>query len=639
MGVTYLDVSDVVEYFSANMTASGIQRVQLEFIRVFSGPKHEAAYRFVIESKGLDGFTVVEPRLLMELVQGVDTGDFTRETLTALLMRIRATQEVAIAGQGDIFFISGAFWASSSALRVLWAAKERGALVGFLCYDLIPIRQPEFCDAGLSELFSSVFGVVCQIADFIFTISVHVQRDTQAYLKERGIELPVIALPLAHELAPSKGAKAVSSRVKDLIAEPFVLFVSTIEARKNHAYAFRVWQRLIELDPALVPNMIWVGRPGWLVGDLMERVRRVGHLDSRLKIVSNLNDAELQALYKASLFSFYPSLAEGWGLPVAESLMFGKTSVCSMTTSLPEVGGDFVTYIDPENVTEGVETIERLLREPKLLATAEKRIAEEFKPRLWRDVCADLAKGFERVRREVAERRPLPAIRIEPGELYAAGSKPIHGSLQLSTARQAAIDALFDANWYAGEVWGRWLKGEAGSFSLDLPAHDEARDYDVILQLLPMDHWRGRDLSLRDKATGQEAIFRARRGGPFLATVRMRIPGGRRQLELRADRIDGMPGHDPRKLSVGLKLFGYVPATDDERRAEIVEQLRGPIHSVEAKASESGPQSRLKRRSVLIETTDWRWRLVERTLSESPRITLGRLMIRCGRWISRGRLG
>ncbi len=636
MPAIYLDVSDVVQYFTYNMTASGIQRVQLEFIRIFSGNDY-STFEFVIENSGSAGFTIVSRGELMELVEGIDSGSFSRQSLTDLLMQIRSAKDTAKAKPGDTFFVSGAFWASPTALRSLWNAKELGARVGFLCYDLIPIRHPEFCDEGLTKLFTSSFGSICHIVDFIFTISEYVKRDVETYLDENGIKLPVVALPLAHELAPTRTSAKLSERVQAILKRPYVLFVSTIEARKNHVYAFTVWQRLLERSPEIVPDMIWVGRPGWLVQDLMQRVERLHHLDGKLKIINNMSDLELQALYKGSLFSFYPSLAEGWGLPVAESLMFGKPAVVSKTTSLPEVGGDFVWYIDPDNVTEGVNLIERLLTEPHRLDGAARRIREHFKPRLWLDVCRDLVRGFEEIKASAPIPAPLPTVMLRPGLLYPAGSDGTEGCTALSMREMSAMDAVFDPRWYAAEPWGRWMKELASGLRLELPAHEDLREYLVRLDFTMLHRWRGRSLSLHNPASGHEAVFRAVAGKKQSVLARMSLQGGEQTLVLHADRRDRPTDLEPRMFSCGLMAFGFAPCDDADAMRKL-EGAAGPSDVLRVRSAQVGSVSRLKPRKVALPDDDWRIHLVTRTISEGPRMAVARTLTRTGRWLSGGRL-
>lgn len=90
------------------------------------------------------------------------------------------------------------------------------------------------------------------------------RRDVEKYLEQIGLSLPVIALPLAHQLAPQRGSPELSPDVTAIIGSRYVLFVSTIEARKNHAYTLAAWQKLLETMPEATPDLTGSGGPaGW----------------------------------------------------------------------------------------------------------------------------------------------------------------------------------------------------------------------------------------------------------------------------------------------------------------------------------------------------------------------------------------
>jgi hypothetical protein len=84
-----------------------------------------------------------------------------------------------------------------------------------------------------------------------------------------------------------------------------------------------------------------------------------------------------------------PSFLEGWGLPVGESLSYGKTAVVSETSSLPEVGGDLVLYFDPHSITSITNTVYRILREEGLRENLEEQISNTTL-RGWEDVARDI---------------------------------------------------------------------------------------------------------------------------------------------------------------------------------------------------------------------------------------------------------
>jgi glycosyltransferase involved in cell wall biosynthesis len=168
-----------------------------------------------------------------------------------------------------------------------------------------------------------------------------------------------------------------------------VLFVSTIEIRKNHRLLVKVWKRLIERHGAdAVPVLIFVGQIGWLVDDLMAELAATSFLAGKIEHRRGLSDAELYDAYRSCLFTVFPSLCEGWGLPVAESLAQGKLCVASSRTSIPEVGGDLVDYFDPADEDDALAKIERVLFEPGYLAAREARLKAEYRPRSW-TACVD----------------------------------------------------------------------------------------------------------------------------------------------------------------------------------------------------------------------------------------------------------
>jgi glycosyltransferase involved in cell wall biosynthesis len=165
-----------------------------------------------------------------------------------------------------------------------------------------------------------------------------------------------------------------------------VLFVSTIEVRKNHRLLVRVWRRLLEQHGEdVVPALIFAGQIGWLVDDLLADLAASNYLSGKIVLLPGLSDAQLRQAYRSSLFTVFPSLCEGWGLPIAESLAHGKFCVASDRTSIPEVGGDLIDYFDPSDDDDAVAKIERPLLDPGYLTAREARVRAEYRPRTWTD--------------------------------------------------------------------------------------------------------------------------------------------------------------------------------------------------------------------------------------------------------------
>ncbi len=124
--------------------------------------------------------------------------------------------------------------------------------------------------------------------------------------------------------------------------------MGTIEPRKNHERLFAAyaqWRRETGGDMPLV----LAGGKGWLMDDVARTVASLGIAD-RLVFTGYVTDAELAWLYASCRAFLYPSLFEGFGLPVLEAMSLGAPVVCSDATSLPEVAGQAALLVDPLDV-------------------------------------------------------------------------------------------------------------------------------------------------------------------------------------------------------------------------------------------------------------------------------------------------
>ncbi|WP_324132726.1 glycosyltransferase family 1 protein [Bosea sp. (in: a-proteobacteria)] len=290
---------------------------------------------------------------------------------------------------GDSFLALGAPWADPGyADFVEHITSNYGVRFGIMIYDLIPIVRPEFFDRTLTTAFERFLRSAIPLADIIFAISHATGRDIVKWAASEQIPLrsPPQVVPIGTGFRHSKPAPALPA---GLVAGEYVLFVSTIEARKNHVLAFRAWRRLIESSVSkTVPKLVFAGRIGWMIEDLMQSLENCNYLDGNIVIVKGAQDAVLARLYTDARFTIFPSHYEGWGLPVSESLSFGKVCVCSTSTSLPEAGGRFCLYHDPDSVTDAVALYRRALEDTDLIRGMEAVIRDEHQPVLWDD-CAN----------------------------------------------------------------------------------------------------------------------------------------------------------------------------------------------------------------------------------------------------------
>lgn len=287
---------------------------------------------------------------------------------------------------GDILLALGSPWSHPDYAQLVRLQRARGLKFGLMVYDLIPFRRPEWCDRGLVRVFRAWFDSTLPQCDWIFTISRATAGDVERFARERGVKLknPIVPIPIGTSFGVL-GGPAKPIRTPRLPAPgTYALIVSTIEARKNHLLLFRVWRRMLEEMPAAsVPTLVFAGRVGWLVDDLMRQIANTNHLDGKLVLVENPSDSELLALYEGCRFTMFPSFFEGWGLPITESLALGKPCLTSDRTSLPEAGGKLTRLFDPDNLHDAYRAIREVIDDPAGLARWEAQVRREFKPIPW----------------------------------------------------------------------------------------------------------------------------------------------------------------------------------------------------------------------------------------------------------------
>lgn len=286
--------------------------------------------------------------------------------------------------QGDWLVVLGSPWSSRDyAARVSAACAQHGLRFALLVYDIIPIRRPEWVDYRLRFAFQDWFRSIVPLADAVLAISHATAADVEQYCRETSLPLRTRVQPIT--LGTGFGQPAMPVRTRRLPPRrSFALIVSTIEARKNHLLLFRIWRELTEVMPLEnIPKLVFAGRVGWLVQDLMQQLKNTDWLNGKIVLIDSPSDGELATLYEDCLFTLYPSFYEGWGLPVSESLSYGAPCVSSNRTSLPEAGGDLARYFDPDNLANAVRVVREVIEDPEALEAWRARVKREFKPVTW----------------------------------------------------------------------------------------------------------------------------------------------------------------------------------------------------------------------------------------------------------------
>ena len=293
----------------------------------------------------------------------------------------------------DHIVMLGTNWNASAVEKLARQHSKRGGTVSQVIYDLIPYRYPQYCTDNVPKKFKGFLNRSRSFASQYICISEATKSDLLDYLSNFNTEVPAKAWPLAHEFEGysrnERDSGSSHPKLLELIQRSFVLCVGTIEVRKNGISLLKVWQRLLVEFGDKTPQLVFAGKYGWKIDSFQKLLESDAALQQIVTIIPNLTDDDLAVLYQRCLFFVYPSLAEGWGLPVGEAAWFGKYSVVSSASSLPEVGGDLVDYVDPNNIDECTQSIKNAIINEDYRKHCEKNISQASL-RSWRDVASHL---------------------------------------------------------------------------------------------------------------------------------------------------------------------------------------------------------------------------------------------------------
>ncbi|PZP65115.1 MAG: hypothetical protein DI604_25465 [Delftia acidovorans] len=290
----------------------------------------------------------------------------------------------------DTYISLGLDWDQKDVIFLYEQRQRIGFKTLLFCYDIIPVKLPHLCVGDVSAKFAMYFANLAWSADKIQCISECSRNDLQQLLGELGAPIPELEVVRLGCEIPSFPDDIATPEVASLIAEKYLLFVSTIERRKNHETIYRAYTRLVDEGCSDLPLLVFVGMPGWGVSDLLADLRLDPRIQPYIRILNHVTDTDLVHLYRNAYFTVYPSLYEGWGLPVAESLAYGKFCLAANSASIPEVGGDLIEYLDPWDIPLWAERLRWYIENPVALADTEQRIRNHYKPASWSDCAASI---------------------------------------------------------------------------------------------------------------------------------------------------------------------------------------------------------------------------------------------------------
>lgn len=250
-------------------------------------------------------------------------------------------------------------------------------------YDLIPKLYPHYFDCN--DFYNRIFDSLDE-NQLIITIS----ESTKVDLLRLAPHIDpgkVHAIPLAssdHIVKVDDQREIARVKAKYGIPQEseYVFSLATVEPRKNHVRLLQAWSKVYAQINSVHPKLVIAGRKGW-GEDFQRELHGLAEQENSVVLTGFVDDQDLAALYSGSICTAYPSLYEGFGLPVLESMKCGRFCVTSNVSSMPEITGTDVPLVDPLSVDSIAELLLRVVNDRELRLSLEAKCIEKAREFSW----------------------------------------------------------------------------------------------------------------------------------------------------------------------------------------------------------------------------------------------------------------
>jgi len=567
------DLSDLLSWFGGNRAPSGIQRVQMEIVGPALRPGSAAATVLLVVFDAEAGTWRALPReIFLRLATLARAG---ADPLDAPWREAVGLAREAVATAPDFAFPLGAWlvnlgsswWLRDYSLALRAAKARHGLRYAALVHDCGPLVVPEHNAPAMVAEFARWFAGLGAHADLLLSVSEATRKDIEA-LRARllpGLPAPPISVlrldaqpvrvpPAAR---PHPGAVALAGR-------PYVLFVGTLESRKNHLFVLNAWLALTRKHgAAALPLLVLVGRPGYLSDSAMALLRNAPALRDGVRLLVDVPDSALAGLYDGALFTLYNSFHEGWGLPVTEALSHGKAVLAPDHSGLLEAGLGLAQHFRHQSEPDFLDAIERLAFDPAYRQAQEAKVRSGLKLRAWGQVTEDL----------LARLAAAPPAEAAPPLDASFGA--VHRLAKIAAPLPSPEMALADLlrageGWHAAEDWGCWTRPGRALLRLPLP---EVAQGALRLHLMLRAPARAQRVTLA--TIGAEPLV-LELAAEARAVAALEVPVGARLMELaiEADAAPEIAETGAREVGVGVVSVMACAAEDLAARLAYLERQR-----------------------------------------------------------------
>jgi glycosyltransferase involved in cell wall biosynthesis len=272
---------------------------------------------------------------------------------------------------------------------------DGGPNVVVTVHDCIFMRHPDWFRWERAEYYRWAGCRSARRAARVIADSQATAYDLRELIGVPDSRIDVVPLGVDGQFRPATAEAIETVRAQYKLPESYFLYVGTLEPRKNLAAVVRAWDCVAE---EIEEDLVIAGRTGWKTEEMLAAIRQAKHRD-RVHLPGFIEQTDLVPAISAAQVFVWPSLFEGFGLPVLEAMACGTPVLTSTTSSLPEVAGDAALLVDPESDEAIAEGMKRLSRDDVLrarLSAAGLQRAAEF---TWTRTAELTLKTYEHVAR------------------------------------------------------------------------------------------------------------------------------------------------------------------------------------------------------------------------------------------------
>jgi glycosyltransferase involved in cell wall biosynthesis len=355
---------------------------------------------------------------------------------------------------------------------------ESGIPTVSVIYDLQHRDLPHFFSPYEIGARNRFMHEVSQRADHVICISEHVRQAVLKHLKTNPETTHTVYVCIQSRLlTPNQGSIDADRSDLGIGLSPYIFYPANFWPHKNHRMLLTAYGMFLSRNPDNKLDLVFTGALEGLEKELKRAVEQMG-LKERVHFLGFLPQEKLETVWFGCEFLIFPSLYEGFGIPVLEAMSIGKPVLCSNSTSLPEVAGKAALYFDPRKPGDIVSCLERgkpvLCSNSTSLPEVAGKAALYFDPRKPGDIvsCLERVVKDPSLRKNLANRGYVRAARFTPENMTRKYLEIFTSALEKVSPISDGVTGVFQDGWIGNEMiitYGQGPKNRALELGISAP--------------------------------------------------------------------------------------------------------------------------------------------------------------------------